>query len=119
MGLACAWECDPSPQKSQSRTFFGEADSSRRFVLRVGKTNDRCFQGEPKNVEKSPLDQAAETILDWLNTEAEYPKRPWFDVGPFKGFQMFFVPWMLENDDEFLGYSGQIVVEPKWFEGHK
>lgn len=61
------------------------------------------------------LGAAADAILRWLEEEAAYPTRPWFDGGEAQGFRVFHVPCGPQE----LGPYGYVVFEPKWFEVHK
>ncbi len=75
------------------------------------------FPGAPRDAAplfaRLPLDAAAAALADWLEREAVYPARPWFDGGEARGFQAWHVPY---GDPGPYGY---LVVEPKWFEVHK
>lgn len=64
------------------------------------------------------LDGAASAIKEWLDKIATYPTEPWFDGGGSKGFQMFYVPWAV-GYESYAGFSGYVLIEPKWFEVHK
>ena len=68
----------------------------------------RLFEGQK-------LELAAGLICKWLESDAQYPKQPWFDGGALRGFQMFHVAFNEEPRDCY----GFVVIEPKWFEVHK
>jgi hypothetical protein len=88
---------------------------SRSVLGVVGTANRFEFLGVEPEAARLSIQEAAEFLHAWLDREAVYPPKPWFDGGEARGFQMFDVPYRAHPHE----LCGTLVIEPKWFEIHK
>lgn len=118
LGLSCCLAMDPFRAQKTDRRFIAFAVSTTRLAVAAPDFDRPDSLNDTPRFADTPIGDAARSIQAWLENEAEYPQRPWFDGGESRGFQMFHVPWCREYKayKEFFGYA---LIEPKWYEIHK
>lgn len=113
-GLTLALVMRGVPLNTKPFHFYKTSES--RMCIGVGRITNR-FQmvGKPPDAANLSVQEAAETLIAWLDNEAVYPTQPWFEGGEERGLQLFDVPYRAHP----AGFYGTLVAEPKWFEVHK
>jgi len=118
LGLQCCLATDLFCHSYSDQLFIGFAISPVRFAVASPRYDvPRPLSDKPAFKEAS-LEDAALFIKGWLENDAVYPTRPWFDGGELRGFQMFHIPYS-DGYEDFNPAFGYSIVEPKWLELHK